>query len=105
MRTQTRVCGLLSLVVLAGCTTIPNINSSDDFIASILNYEASLPAGHPDSIEQVYKLPDEVRSTIREKFTSYDRHRAASELAQWLMDPYGHNLRYDLSANLTPAQA
>jgi Flp pilus assembly protein TadD len=105
LHTQTRVCGLLLLVILTGCATSPKINSGDDFIASILNYEASLPANHPDSIEQVYKLPDDVRKAIREKFTSYDRHRAASELAHWLMDPNGHNLRYELSANLTPAQA
>jgi len=103
--TQGRVCGLLLLMILAGCTTLPKINSSDDVIASILNYEASLPAGHPDLVEQIYKLPDNVRKTIREKFKSYDRHRAASELAHWLMDPDGHHLRYDLSANLTPAQA
>jgi len=104
-RTQTRVCGLILLVILTGCTTAPKINSSDDVIESILNYEASLPFGHPDSIEQVYKLPDDVRKIVREKFTAYDRHRSASELAQWLMDPNGHNLRYDLAANLTPAQA
>ncbi|MFT6406749.1 MAG: tetratricopeptide (TPR) repeat protein [Arenicella sp.] len=97
--------GLLLLVILAGCASTPAIDTDDKVISSILSYQASLPENHPDSIERIFKLPDNVRQTIREKFNSSDRHRSARELAQWLMDPNGHNLSYDISANLTPAQA
>lgn len=96
---------LLLPVILAACASTPPIDSSDNVISSILNYEASLPDNHPDSTEQVYQLPDHIRETIQRKFNSGNRQRSARDLAQWLMDPNGHNLSYDISANLTPAQA
>jgi tetratricopeptide (TPR) repeat protein len=96
---------LLLPIILFGCASTPTIDVNDDLISSVLNYQASLPESHPDSAEQIYALPENVRDTIRQKFNSGDRHRNARELAQWLMDPYGHNLSYDLNANLTPSQA
>jgi len=97
--------GLMLLLFAAGCASTPNIESDDSLINSVLSYESLLPENHPDSSEQVFKLPDDVRKEIADSFTSRDRHRNASDLARWLMDPEGHNLIYDLNANLTPAQA
>lgn len=96
---------LLLLISAAGCASTPAIQSDDSLIASILNYEALLPENHPDSINHVYSLPESVRKSIRERFTRRDRHRNASDLAQWLMDPDGYNMVYDLDANLTPVDA
>lgn len=96
---------LLLLVVNAGCATPPSIKSDDSLIASILNYEALLPNNHPDTPDQIFKLSDDIREQIRGRFKSPDKHKNASDLARWLMDPDGHNLVYDLDANLMPAQA
>ena len=96
---------VLWLLMLSACSSTPTIDPSDDVISSVLNYEASLAHNHPDSIKQIYRIPDHARETIRKKFDSSDRNRNARELAQWLMDPNGHNLSYDINANLTPAQA
>ena len=93
------------LITAAGCASTPTIESDDSLIASILNYEALLPDNHPDSSNQVFKLSDEIREKISNNFKARDRHRNISDLAHWLMAPDGHNLVYDLNANLTPAQA
>ena len=96
---------LILLATVAGCANTPTIESDDDLITSILNYEALLPENHPDSQSRVFDLSDEIRQRIRSNFTSRDRHKNARNLARWLMSPDGHNLTYDLEANLTPAQA
>jgi tetratricopeptide (TPR) repeat protein len=90
---------------MVGCASTPTVDPSDEFISSILNYETSLAENHPDSSQQVFKLSDEVRSEIVQRFPKGDKHRKASDLARWLMSPDGHHLIYDLDANLTPAEA
>ncbi len=96
---------LVLLITAAGCASTPTIESDDPFIASILNYEASLPEGHSDTTNQVFKLSSDIREKVREDFGNRGRHRSALDLAQWLMSADGHNLVYDLNANLTPNQA
>jgi len=96
---------LLLLFIAAGCTSTAIVEHDDKLISSILNYETLLPENHPDTQNKIFKLSDEVRTEINRKFKSRDRHRTARDLARWLTSPDGHNLTYDLEANLTPAQA
>lgn len=97
--------GLLLLINAAGCVNSPAVNSDDEFIKSIIDYETTLPQTHSNSTDQVFKLPDSVRKTIGERFNKGNRHKNIADLAAWLMAPDGHGLVYDLEANLIPAQA
>ncbi len=96
---------LVLLITITGCATRPSIDANDSLISAILNYEASLPENHPDSPEQIFQLPDELKAKISDRFKSSNKHKNASDLARWLMDPNGHNLIYDLDANLMPHEA
>lgn len=96
---------ILLLIAIAGCASSPSLEPDDELIASVLNYEALLPENHPDTPDQIFKLSDDIREEIRGRFKSSNKHKNASGLARWLMDPDGHNLVYDLDANLMPTQA
>lgn len=104
-KTRTVGLSLLLLINAAGCVSTRIDQSDDRFINSIIAYETAFPENHPDSIEEVFKLPEQVRKSVRERFSTRDRHKNVADLAAWLMAPDGHHLVYDLEANLTPSQA
>lgn len=90
---------------LSGCASTPATNDSTQEFDDILGYHTTLGENHADLAKSVFFLSDEVRARVRKDFKSNNRPRSATKLAQWLMRPDGHNMRYDIDANLTPAQA
>ena len=46
-----------------------------------------------------------MRSQVVSRFAKQPRHRAARNLARWLIDEDGHDMQYDVLANYTPLQA
>ena len=96
---------LLSAALVGGCANTSTFkNDSRDF-ANILEYHTSLKDNHNDSNNSVFFLNDEIREMIRRDFNTGNRHSASRKLAKWLTRADGHNMTYDISANLTPAQA
>ena len=101
---------LFVIQLLSGCTsTRPSLDANDPnngtWLSHLLNYEQSLAASHPDRVENMFRVNDDIRSAVRAKFNKGDKHRRARELANWLINQDGHNMTYDLEANLTPSQA
>ena len=78
--------------------------SANAELAPVLNYYQQLPSDHPDRIETLLALPESIKSTVKDKFVGYNYNTRGTQLAKWLMAPEGHNLNYDINANLTPAE-
>ncbi len=113
MRSILRTLQTLALLTIAisggalvtGCTSTPKLDHTDKDFASIVNYKLSLPDEHSHRADSIFYLGDNVRNMVRANFKSSSKHRSASKLARWLMRPDGHNMQYDIEANLTPSQA
>ena len=113
-RTFRRISLFLGFIVLNGCahnTNISDNNSKTNYLVSepwiqeVVNYQQQLSAEHTDKIESVLSVTQEMRDEVINKFSHLPRHRAAKELAKWLLAKDGLNMRYDVTANLTPKQA
>ncbi len=105
IRFSVRLSLIFGYSLISACTTTPSVDEQDPFITTIINYESTLGENHPDSFENVFFLPESLRAQIRRDFTGKNKHSNASALAYWLMSPDGHNLEYQLEANLMPADA
>ena len=95
----------LSIALLSGCASRPqNENDAKEF-ADILNYHSTLSENHNDLTDSIFFLSDEIREMVRRDFSSSSSHRSAKKLAKWLTQVDGHNMIYDIEANLIPSQA
>ncbi len=105
--TRRLLLALLCVATISGCATQPRqvTASAGSEVESILNYEASLSADHPDQVDRILEIDPAIIAAARRKFTDQNRHNRAKHLAQWLVDENAHNMRYDITANLTPIQA
>jgi len=98
---------LLSIFTLSACSTNQKTyqQSQGSWADGIVNYESTLAPGHPDRPEVMFTIKQELRDLVRAKFSRGDKHRRARDLTRWLIDQDGHDMVYDLDANLTPEQA
>ena len=97
---------LLSLF-LSGCASnhgdqkhLVNQFSQDTWMQDILNYRAI----DDKSSAPLFKISDEMRQIVHEKFGHQRKSEAVANLAQWLMSEDGHNMSYDPNSNLLPIQ-
>ena len=88
--------------ILSACTSTPKLEENSHLINSTLAYYSTLAPDHPDSFENLFYIPNDIRDQVHEKFSSNNRHGSASKLANWLMSSEGHDLEYELDANLKP---
>ena len=104
----------LGLVAFNGCAHNTNINDDRSiqhslakhvWVQKVVNYQQQLTLEHISQIDTVLSVSDEMREVVIARFSNLPRHRAAKELATWLLDKDGLNMRYDVTANLTPKQA
>ncbi len=56
-------------------------------------------------VSQQLKVSPAMREEVIKRFSHLKKDKAVDSLARWLMSKNGHQLEYDLSANLTPTQA
>lgn len=104
----------LSFIVLNGCAHNTNISDnsskvnslvSEPWVQEVVNYQNQLPAEHVNQIDTILTVNQEMREEVVALFSHLPRHRAAKQLAEWLLDEDGLNMSYDVTANLTPIQA
>ena len=101
------------VIVLNGCAHNANIvNNSkkkssvnDAWVQEVLDYPKELPSDYVNQIEDVLSVNETMRNDVVERFSHLPKHKAAKQLAEWLLDKGGLNMRYDVTANLTPKQA
>ena len=79
--------------------------AANAWLQEIYDYRHTLGPQHPDSVDSLLIISDEMRSQVVSRFGKQPRHRAVRNLARWLIDEGGHNMEYDVLANLTPLQA
>lgn len=98
---------LLVLVFISGCSTTRSVSThaNANWYKTVIDYKATLPLDHPDQIENMFTVSDEVRHFVQSKFTDKDKHKRARKLARWLIESSGHDMEYRLEANLKPDQA
>ncbi len=104
---------LFFLIALSGCASTGSSQSSSSdepsieqlWVQSIINYKNEIPPDHPDQIDAVFQVSDEMRLEVREQFGGLSKHGAAKAIAYWLLDENGRNMEYDVSANFTPTEA
>jgi tetratricopeptide (TPR) repeat protein len=97
---------LSSILSLAGCANNTKTNArltENADLESVLSYYQQLPSDHPDRIETLLAIPEEAKSIVQRKFGRYNKSIKGTLLAQWLMNPEGHRMVYDINANLPPA--
>lgn len=104
---------LLCLTLLGGCastgtqtdlTADPN-SIEQLWLNSVVAYKDQLPVDHPDQIEKIFVINDEMRRQVHEQFSGMSKHGAAEGIARWLLDEYGRNMDYDVNANFAPIEA
>ena len=99
---------LVSLIVLAGCASTPQIDpvlADNKWVREVLNYRSTLPIDHPDQAELVLAISDEMREIVTTQFSLKSKHQATKDIAYWLLDKQGRNMSYDVNASLMPIQA
>ncbi len=111
MRLTTLFCPIIISLFLSGCaTTRPELTgadrrTSDIWLQSVLDYEHTLHQGHPDRIENMFSVSEEIRDLVRSQFQKGTKHQRAHNLARWLINKDGHDMAYDIEANFVPDQA
>ena len=98
-------CMALLLVGLTACVSTEPIASKDKVINTVLDYQTVLPDNHPDSVEKIFQVSAAIKAQVKERIKTKSQTRAAVELANWLIDPDGHGMVYDLDSNYQPQQA
>ena len=90
--------------MLTACASTPEPTTDFAELQSIVDYRLDLATDHPDSIEQIYSIDLKSAHQIIGQFSHLPKHRAISKLADWLVDPTGYGLVYDVDANLKPQE-
>lgn len=101
-------CCLCVLVLgLTGCASVekPIPHANSPWYQQILDYENTLNPEHPDRIENLLEIDVDILQLIKTQFTDKDEHTRSKKLANWLVAKDGHQMIYDIEANLSPAQA
>ncbi len=96
----------LSLSLLGCASTSTRTDPSfltQSWVKETLDYRAELPRDHPHLLENLTQIPTHVSDEVWDRFGHLPRNRAIDKMARWLIDEDGHALRYDLSADLAPA--
>lgn len=98
---------LLIFCLLSGCaSTNPSVKLDDQtWLTEIRDYETALLASDADRLENMFLIDENMRQTVKSKFTARNRHTRARELARWLISSEGHDMEYDIEANLPPVAA
>ncbi len=97
---------LLSLLLQACASTPYKGNGKlNPELEHVLSYKERLEENHPDQLDKLFFVPDQMLQEVQSRFGHLQSSRAASTLAKWLIDPDGYNLVYDISANLKPSNA
>lgn len=97
------------LLVSVGCTSSTHQISSTpppyNWMQDIVQYKDHIPAEHPDSIESLFAITDEMRQVTLDKFGHLNKDRAAEKLAFWLIEKDGLDMQYDIDAQFSPIEA
>lgn len=98
---------LVPIVLFSGCANQPvkHSLSNQRWIDETINYQQTLPEDHPDHIDKLFVINEEMREAVVSRFSKMRMHKAAEGLANWLVSEKGRNMRYDITASLTPIQA
>jgi len=99
------------LLISSGCATSPfeqeTINPEQHaWMQSIIHYHSNpINLSNNTNTETAFMISDDMRSLVKQQFAHQHKGIAIENLAHWLMSPEGHNMKYDLDANLTPIEA
>ena len=99
---------ILISCILNGCTSheyrSENIsNQQKQWMQSIVNYKNTVNYDDNGFIKTPNSLiSDEMRSIVLDKFSHMNKSEASANLARWLMSSDGHDMEYDLAADLYP---
>ncbi|MBT8115112.1 MAG: hypothetical protein KJP04_07015 [Arenicella sp.] len=100
---------LLICALLAGCAGAPKQVTRGSELATWIEdagrYHQSLLPNHPDRLDQILFISDEMRKVINREFGGFRKRQSIDRLATWLIDPDGHGMTYQLGANLTPVES
>ena len=99
----------LVMCLLTACASAPDVIVKDTNLALWLEeaylYKQALPTEHPDRIENILTISDPMRKAINDRFAGLKKSSIAPKMASWLIDKDGHNMQYNIEANLSPAQS
>ncbi len=107
---------LLAFMV-GGCASLSNELGSSawtsnapgqpDLLREVVAYPHSVPVNERISFAELKRITPQMREAVQALFPNRDAVldiTAADRLAEWIIDPDGLGVVYDVNANLTPAQ-
>ena len=80
-------------------------SSKENWVLQVEDYRNQLSIEQTKEIDALLGISDEMRQQVLTRFSNLSKHSAAKRLTKWLIDESGHNMRYDVTANLTPIEA
>ena len=99
----------LCMCLIAGCASTPKsivkTNELMQWLEDAKQYEQSLPSDHPDHAHNILTISAPMREALNTHFVGVRRSTVAQKMANWLMADDGHNMQYNIDADLSPAQA
>jgi len=111
-KSQTFLLVVLLISLLSACATPhqftlePQNAQHQQWLQSVINYKNSSDiTAHNLSHESQLNISDEMRQIVLENFSHIHKDVAAGKLSRWLMNSNGHNMQYDLNADLFPIDA
>jgi len=102
---------VITCLFISGCSNnIYRQYSANDehhnrWLQSILNYNSLEPDQPQQQEGSFFKVTDAMHLLVQKKFAHQPKTKAVENLARWLMNENGHNMQYELDANLTPIEA
>ncbi len=105
-------------MVLSGCTSLSGelsnqiaaqeVYSQENLITEVIQYPASLSPKDRVQFAELKQITPEMARAVTELFPDRDAVldiNAATQIADWMVDPNGLGMTYDIDANFTPIEA
>jgi len=100
---------LACTATLGGCahslTQTAPLTTDTPWMQNVIDYRLTLPPSHPDNTDNILAIPHSIRQEVITRFSSKSKAGAAKTLATWLVSKNGHNMVYNVHANLKPLDA
>lgn len=79
--------------------------SEKEWIESVVNYQQPAPSGMDFNPDSAFELTPEIKFEVLSRFATTPEDLIGKRVSKWMLDEDGLNMKYDMSANLTPVEA
>lgn len=98
-------------LIMCSCASNPRTSIKEaqvpekEWIESVVNYQQPAPSGINFDPDSAFELTPEIKFEVLSRFATTPIDLIGKRVSKWMLDENGLNMKYDMSANLTPVEA